>query len=832
MNFDSYGYFFFNQSNNKKIQRYNIPPQSITMDWGFGQLFLLKKPKFAPLKKSEGICFMKCSLSLLLALSCLVAEAQNILVDATSFTPQQLIENILIDSGCISNVQVTTTVGGTFQDGDKSFGYFLANASSFPLQKGVVMSTGKLAQVPGPNTTLSDDDAPGWNGDADLENALNISNTTNATSIEFDFVPNADNIQFRYLFASEEYQQGDPNTCIYSDAFAFLIKPVGGNYSNIALVPGTNTPVLVTTVHSGIAGACPPINDTYFEGWNGPSAPINFNGQTKVLTAAASVTVGQAYHIKLVIADEANYRYDSAVFLEGGSFNIAANLGPDRSFITNNPLCENESYILDATPQGTIPLGYKWFRNNTILPGETGPLLTVNSPGIYKVEIDYGNGCIAADEVLIEYSGPIHVQDTELYQCAPLANGLATYNLFDSEAQIINGDPLLRVYSFHKSSSDAENNVNPIINPERYNNTLPDERVYARAVSDYGCVGVAEVTLKTTTNTVSDFLLVNCSAVGTPGFADFNFSGITSQLLALFGGSPEITYHFSYSEAILQLNPLPNPFTNTRANEQTVYARISGDRGCLGTAKIKLHVVNTPEFEGEETFIYCQNTYPETLTLNAGLIGSTGNVSFLWSTGETTSSIEINEAGTYTLTVSRRKEINGEEYSCTATRSFTVTLSEIARVSYEVTGNVTQPKVTVRATGSGNYFYSMDNGPFQDNPIFENLAAGEHYLMVKDKNGCGTTTVLVYILGFPNFFTPNNDGYHDTWQIAGKNPKVPQLESIEIYDRFGKLIFQLDQAHPNWNGTYNGKPMPSSDYWFKAIFRNGNSYRSHFTLKR
>jgi gliding motility-associated-like protein len=761
-----------------------------------------------------------------------LVPAQNIQVDATTYTPQQLVEDVLIDSGCISNVQITSTTSGNFPDGDKSFGYFSANGSNFPFQKGIVMSTGKLNNVPGPNTTLSDDDAPGWNGDPDLEAALNITNTTNATIIEFDFVPNADNIQFRYLFASEEYQEGDPNTCIYSDAFAFLIKPLGGNYTNIALVPGTNTPVLVTTVHSGIPGACPPINETYFEGWNDSNVPINFNGQTKILVAETPVTVNQAYHIKLVIADEANYRYDSTVFLEGGSFNIAANLGPDRSFVTNNPLCENETYILDATPQGTTPLGYKWYKNDILIPGETSAQLTVTTPGTYKVEIDYGNNCIAIDQVLIEYTGPVTVQNTDLYQCEPNADGLATFNLFDAEENIINGDPLLRVYSFHRSFNEAQNNIAPIRNPERYTNTQPNEIVYARVVSDYGCIGVAEVTLKTTTNTVSDFFLVNCSTPGTPGFASFNLSATTAELQVLFGNNTEITYHLLYEEAISQTNPLPNPFTNTQANVQTIHARISGDLGCLGTAKINISVINTPEFEGEETYIYCLNTYPDTITIDSGLIGTITNSTFLWSTGETTRSIEVNEPGSYTLTVTRRKTINGEAYSCTSTRTFTVLPSEIAQVSYELTGSIENPILNVLVQGVGNYIYSIDHGPFQQSPVFENLTLGEHVLMVNDKNGCGTTTITVYVLGFPNFFTPNNDGYHDTWQIAGQNPDTPQLQRIEIYDRFSKLLYILNKNTSGWNGTYNGKQMPSSDYWFKAIFKNGSTYRGHFTLKR
>lgn len=772
-------------------------------------------------------------LSFLLVLFCtLISKAQNIQVDANSYSPQQLIEDVLIDSGCIGNVQVTTTVGGVFTDGDKSFGYFSAHGSSFPLQKGIVMSTGKLAHVPGPNTTLSDDDAPGWNGDTDLETALNINNTTNATIIEFDFVPNADNIQFRYLFASEEYQQGDPNTCIYSDAFAFLIKPIGGSYTNIALVPGTDTPVLVTTVHSGIPGACPPINETYFEGWNGPNAPINFNGQTKVLTAAASVTVGQAYHIKLVIADETNYRYDSAVFLEGGSFNIAANLGPDRSFVTNNPLCENETYILDATPQGTTPLGYSWFRNGIVIPGETSAQLTVTMAGTYKVVIDYGNGCIATDEVLIEYSGPVIVQDTELYQCEPIPNGRATFNLFDAEAIIINGNPLLRVYSFHKSSTDAQNNIDAIQNPEQYTNTLPNEVVFARVVSEYGCIGVAQVTLKTTTNTVSDFFLVACSSEGTPGFASFNFSETTARLQVLFGSNAEVTYHLFYDEAISQTNPLPNPFTNTQASFQTVFARINGDRGCLGTAKVNLNVIDTPAFEGENTYYYCLNTYPNTLTLESGLLGTTTDATFLWSNGESTSSIEINEPGTYTVTVTRTKTIDNEIYSCSNARTLTVLPSEIARVTYELTGNIGSPVLTVIAEGAGNYSYAMDHGPYQQSPVFKNLAPGEHLLIVKDTNGCGTMALTLYVLGFPNFFTPNQDGYHDTWHVAGQDPDSPQLQRIEIYDRFNKLLYVLNQNSTGWDGTYNGRPVPSSDYWYKAVFKNGKTYSGHFTLKR
>jgi len=259
---------------------------------------------------------MKKLLFLILILLTVSVKSQNISVDSQTYSPQQLIEDVLIGNNCITNVQVTNAVGGNFNGTDKSYGYFDGNNSSFPFQNGIVLSTGKLNNVQGPNTTLSDDNAPNWGGDIDLENSLQESNTTNATIIEFDFTSPANQISFRYIFASEEYQEGDSSTCQYSDLFGFLIRPAGSNkqYTNIAVVPNTQTPVKVTTVHPEIPGQCDAINEAYFESFNDQTAPINFNGQTKILTATATTIPNETYHVKLVIADEQNYRYDSAVF--------------------------------------------------------------------------------------------------------------------------------------------------------------------------------------------------------------------------------------------------------------------------------------------------------------------------------------------------------------------------------------------------------------------------------------------------------------------------------------------------------------------------------------
>lgn len=776
---------------------------------------------------------MKILLQSLILLITFNIFSQNIAVDAQTYTPQQLVEDVLINSGCIQNILITNTVGGDFGNGDKSFGYFSGNGSNFPFESGIVMATGQLSHIPGPNNYLSDDDAPNWTGDADLENALNISNTTNATIIEFDFVPNADNIRFRYIFASEEYQEGSPNTCIYSDAFAFLIKPIGGDYNNIALVPGTNTPVQVTTVHSGIPGACPPINETYFEGWNGVDVPINFNGQTKILAAETSVMPNTQYHIKLVIADEQNYRYDSAVFLEAESFNISANLGPDRSFVTNNPLCDGEIYVLDATPAGN-PLGYTWFKNGVVILGENSPQLTVTAAGLYKVEIDYATGCTATDEVVIDYASPVAVEDTELFQCEPEANGIAIFNLYDATSAITNNDISLRVEGFYSNFNDAENDQNVIQNPSAYTNSTLNEIIYARVLSIYDCVGIASVILKTTINTLPPYDLGSCSLAENPRIAQFDLTQVSTEIEAYLNGTFEINYFLTYDEAIANENALPDIFTNTENGFQIIYARISAEIGCVGIAEINLTVVPTPQFRENNSYVYCNNIFPNTITIDSGVLGSLENLSFLWSTGETTPTIEVNAAGNYEVTVGYTEILNGQMYVCMATNAIVVTASENPQFTYQITGTYGDQNIVVTAIGIGDYEYALDNEAdfFQDSPVFEHVLGGMHIIYVRDKNGCGTVAQVVYVLDFPRFFTPNGDGIHDFWKVAGLNSEMIQVNKVEIFDRFNKYLYTIIADDKGWDGNYRGIPLPSSDYWFVVYFNDSRTYRDHFSLKR
>ena len=202
--------------------------------------------------------------------------AQNIAVDDT-YTAQQLVKNFLISSTCatVSNFVVS---GGDFGTGEQSFGYFNAGSSGFPFAEGIVLSTSRSISTQGPNDSLLSEDAGNWFGDADLEQALGITNTSNATVLEFDFTPVTSQISFDYIFASEEYHDAAP--CNYSDGFAFLLKEFGssGNYQNLALIPNTTIPVKVTTVHPLITAGngCPAQNEAYFGSYNSSVSATNF----------------------------------------------------------------------------------------------------------------------------------------------------------------------------------------------------------------------------------------------------------------------------------------------------------------------------------------------------------------------------------------------------------------------------------------------------------------------------------------------------------------------------------------------------------------------------
>ncbi|HMI06508.1 MAG TPA: choice-of-anchor L domain-containing protein [Flavobacterium sp.] len=745
--------------------------------------------------------------------------AQYIQVDDT-YTAQQLVENVLINSPC-ANVSNFTVNGDTFSPGQQSFGYFSSGTSGFPFAQGIVLSTSRAIRTEGPNDDNPiDEGSTAWVGDSDLELALGIGNTYNATVLEFDFTPLTSQISFDYIFASEEYHGSA--TCTYSDGFAFLLKVAGGTdpYQNLALIPNTNTPVLVTSVHPDIPGSCAAQNEQYFAQYNPTDYATHFAGQTVPLTAKATVVPGTTYHIKLVIADEGNIRYDSAIFLAGGSFNVGTDLGPDQLLATQNPVCAGKTFPLDATEAGTN--SYKWFKDTVEQIGATSPIFTVNSPGVYTVEVTLGaTTCVATGEVTIEYSPLPNLANTTLIQCDEDNNGVTDFNLTKVDDIIKNGQTGLNDVVYYENILDAQAANGNFITDVMHYSSSP-KTIYASVSNEYGCANVATVQLQITHNAVNNFpLLETCDYDPDPvqdGFYHFTLSDAGTQVLDGLPSGLVVQYYESVSDALADENVLPNVFTNTEQNNQTIFAKIMNGADCYDIIPVEL-VVNTldpPDFEDVNISLCALAT----TTLSVNDIYET----YTWSNGDSDHSTEVSTAGIYTITVT--------ENGCSATKTFIVINPDAPEITsidiQDLTAN--DNTVLIHYTGVGNYEFSLDGIHFQDSPYFSSVATGEYTVIMRDKFGCGSTSEKIYVINYPRYFTPNGDGINDYWNIPSL--QLQPNATVNVFDRYGKLISRFKGNAKGWDGKLNSKDLPSSDYWFVITLESGKVIKGHFTLKR
>ena len=415
----------------------------------------------------------------------------NDILDAeSSFSPEELISDVLVGGNCANISNISSVVNGNPTDTTtKSYGYFKRlPGSTFPFEEGIVLTSGNAFNISNGIPALNDSST--GLSDFDLNQIIDPNTVfTDATVFEFDFTPSSDTINFRYIMASEEYEFNYP--CLYSDSFAFLLKVAGTTtYENIAIIPETTTPVSVTSVHSGvdlngIGIGCGPQNEDYFEGYN--LGDTNFNGRTIILNATATVIPNQKYHIKLVIADAndgqigsiADSAFDSAVFLEAGSFNLGFDLGDDFIKANNTAVCGNELTLT----ANTVATSYQWLKDGAILPGAINQTYVANlGNGIYTCEITDANGCNGSDDVILEFvdAPTINPLIPAFQLCDADGNLTENFNLTIKENDILSGQSPINFEVQYFSDPDY---TNPIVDPVGYVNTNIIETIYVRVTN-------------------------------------------------------------------------------------------------------------------------------------------------------------------------------------------------------------------------------------------------------------------------------------------------------------------------------------------------------------
>lgn len=252
-----------------------------------------------------------------------------------------------------------------------------------------------------------------------------------------------------------------------------------------------------------------------------------------------------------------------------------------------------------------------------------------------------------------------------------------------------------------------------------------------------------------------------------------------------------------------------------------IYVRIDSDNGCHQVVELSFNLYSKPIISISDLIPICEN---KNITVNAG----SGFDSYLWSTGATSSSITVDKAGNYNVTVTQ----NHGNLICSTSKNFSVVLSNVATINSIDIQDWTDNKnvIVINTTGYGDYEYSVDGIHFQNSNTFSDILSGTYTITVRDKNGCGIVKDDIFLLMYPKFFTPNGDGYNDLWNIKFSNLE-PGL-TVKIFDRYGKFITTLNYNDKGWDGTLNGKDLPSTDYWFVVTRANGKEFKGHFSLKR
>ncbi len=395
-----------------------------------------------------------CSLSFVQSFTTLVqcSSCEEVTqLSATATNDAELIRDTFIGQGCfeILNMELNGPQGsiGTFAGGEAVLG----------MAGGVILATGDVQIVSGPNndngqwTNLDDGSDP----DLATENA----DINDVVKIEFDFIPSADQAQFQYVFASEEYC--DYTGSDYNDVFGFFISGPGINgqfqngAENIALVPGTNEFVAINSVNhlSNSQYYVPNVRQAEIDEWDscqGHPAPValtgtEFDGFTTVLTATADLIACETYHIKIVIADVLDSAWDSAVFLAANSFNagggstvsgIVPSTGTNQAYEgcsdgyflferSDEDLSEPLEIVYSINPASTATAGadYAELSGSTTIPaGEQTaavPLIVYEDgmqEGVETIVIEYQIDCGCPGNV----SGPLISAVIELIEAEPL----------------------------------------------------------------------------------------------------------------------------------------------------------------------------------------------------------------------------------------------------------------------------------------------------------------------------------------------------------------------------------------------------------------------------
>tara|TARA_R110001583_G_scaffold4351_5_gene25292 strand:+ start:22186 stop:26181 length:3996 start_codon:yes stop_codon:yes gene_type:complete len=503
--------------------------------------------------------------------------------------------------------------------------------------------------------------------------------------------------------------------------------------------------------------------------------------------------------------------------------------------------------------ENIFPVGQQlfinYYRNETDALAEENPILdpsnyrnigyTTTQTIYIRVDSKLDNDCLGLGAHITLNVEPIPIANnvTVNRQCDDDFDGFYPFDTSSVESTILNGQTGMLV-------SYVDQNGNPLPSPLPNPFSTSSQTITIRVTDsnsvdlDGACFAETRLEFIVDKKPVANALLnqIECDD-DLDGEFPFNTSTIESDILN--GQTGMLVSYFNENGDPLP-SPLPNPFFTT-TQKITIKVENQLNNNCSAETTVEFIVNPKPEFELNETAIYCQNLPP----INVTTYNPTGNYNYEWKDENDvviSSNFDaiISSAGEYTVIATSPEGCDSFPQTITieASNIATITNEDIIIVDDSENNSIT---ITTANLGIGDYEFAikkMDEfmSSFQDEPNFENLTPGIYTLFIQDKNNCGIAQIDVSVIGFPKFFTPNNDGSNDTWKVLGVNENFYTSSAIYIFDRFGKLITQVNPKGDGWNGLFNGQYLPATDYWFSVelIDTKGNSRirKGHFSLIR
>lgn len=741
-----------------------------------------------------------------------------------------MVQNVLLGSGVtVSNI--------TYSGSAAAIGSFTANNTNLGLSSGVIITTGTISGSggpQGPNNVENSGVDNGIGGYGPL-NSIAGAATYNAAVVAFDFVPFSDSVEFRYVFGSEEWLEFVGST--YNDAFAFFIAGPGipGGQQNMARLPN-GTQVAINNIHSSTTnsfGSFGAVNNQYYVNNNGGST-IQYDGFTKVLTARSKVQCGETYRLTIAIADAGDGIYDSGIFLEANSlssptlFEIDHYLSqqlfssPDvaaegcvETFVTieRNQQNINSPLTLPIVVSGTATEGVDY----SVLPA------SITFPaGVSQVQFSY----TAFEDGLPEGFESIILTFPYTDPCGNPAEFVLNLGIDDINPLTveITGSPIIcpgeeiELFATPSGGSPAYTYL------WNTGETTPSIFVSPNATQSYSvsvvdaCLGVTVTDNYQVEVPIYPPLVLNQTAnlEDICPYVPFELESNAS------GGLAPYTYEWTsnMSPNVLSTN---DKYTAIPSRTTTYTISITDVCGQETSADIVYTILSPPlVLEMSPTVELCPGDSAE-IFVNAS--GGYGQYYYEWlHSGETTQSVWVHPGTTTSYTVS----VSDECQTFTVEGSLEIVVkAPIAdfRISSGLVFNDVPIRFENLSQDAVTYEWEFGDGQFSTdvhpNNTYDEYGTYTVTLIATDWKGCKDTIqkpIFIeeeWYIYIPNTFTPDSDEFNGTFKVSTIG--VQQLK-IQIFNRWGELIFKSDNKRFSWDGTYNGTVINDGTYTYKVDF--------------